>query len=195
MQKTLIILMEKCLAKVSKILPIDDSIGQKIKWPIKWNLQSDMGGIFGFFLGVSMVSVVHSVQKFYDRVMTRLGIYMWLILRCENCVRTIFDALTMKHGQLIRSTLYNHSKLFLFWKTQFSAAGTQTFGFKIVYPWRRPRWFPHRHLTHIWYPTICSYYWKRASWSKSQRRHISIYKSHIKIISNVEIHGQETRTR
>ena len=38
-----------------------------------------MGGIFGFFLGVSMVSVVHSVQKFYDRVMTRLGINMLLI--------------------------------------------------------------------------------------------------------------------
>ena len=80
------------------------------EWPIKWNLQSDMGGIFGFFLGVSMVSVVHSVQKFYDRVMTRLGIFMWLILRCENCVTKISDALTMKHGQLIHSTLSNHSE-------------------------------------------------------------------------------------
>ena len=72
---------------------------------------------------------------------------MWKLCKNFRCVIT--HALTMKHGELISSTLFNHSKLFLFWKTQFSAGGTQTFGFKSVYPWRRPRWFPHRHLTHI----------------------------------------------
>ena len=84
MPKTLIILMVKCSGKVSQSL--NQSLGptgpnSEVKQtPLREkknirNLQSDMGGIFGFFLGVSMVSVVHSVQKFYDRVMSRFGIH------------------------------------------------------------------------------------------------------------------------
>ena len=68
-----------------------------------------MGGIFGFFLGVSMVSVVHSVQKFYDRVMTRLGINMLLILHwkiLKEPSRMIFIASpveSLKHSQSLQA--------------------------------------------------------------------------------------------
>ena len=136
MQKTLIILMEKCLAKVSKILPMDDSSGQKIKndkmKPSKW-----YGWYFWFLpwcqhgFGCSFSSKV--LWSCHDQPWD-LYQGIWLILRCKNCVRTISDASALTHGQLIDSTLFNHSKL-------------------------------------------------------------SIHKSHIKIISNVEIHEQETRTR
>ena len=69
-----------------------------------------MGGIFGFFLGVSMVSVVHSVQKFYDRVMTRLGINMLLILRWK-----IFkEPSRMSQGDIENTKTFRHpiSRLF-----------------------------------------------------------------------------------